>query len=419
MPVSTRFVAGRQQFVDEGGLPIAGGKLYIGQPNQDPKVETLTVCSDRGMTTPLAQPILLDEFGRTQVSVWVDESYSYVLDGPDDVQIDEEQYIEVPDIPALVAAAVADLAATLNSGYLNLIVNGAMSVAGDAAVTLTGSFLEGQVRSVWGRALNVSAGTFDQNQDDAFGVTGWSARFAGVTCPNTGDYIEAQFRILGADAIRLSNRAATFSALVDHDVGAAVDYRITVARANALDDFSAVTTIDVSADTAVPTGTATRLTFSVPDMGDCTNGVAITVRILSGQITTKNFRVTEAQMEVGAVRTEFQTLGHQVASAAILLDQIATDAAEAINEAVSSIQSLGVNWTSPQLIGSGLSIPGVGFSAIAGMTDREIALYEPSGVGLGELRWYRFNGSAWAEIGTGLVRTGGSGKPTITRLSGS
>jgi hypothetical protein len=351
--------------------------------------------------------------------VWVDESYSYVLDGPDDVQIDEEQYIEVPDIPALVAAAVADLAATLNSGYLNLIVNGAMSVAGDAAVTLTGSFLEGQVRSVWGRALNVSAGTFDQNQDDAFGVTGWSARFAGVTCPNTGDYIEAQFRILGADAIRLSNRAATFSALVDHDVGAAVDYRITVARANALDDFSAVTTIDVSADTAVPTGTATRLTFSVPDMGDCTNGVAITVRILSGQITTKNFRVTEAQMEVGAVRTEFQTLGHQVASAAILLDQIATDAAEAINEAVSSIQSLGVNWTSPQLIGSGLSIPGVGFSAIAGMTDREIALYEPSGVGLGELRWYRFNGSAWAEIGTGLVRTGGSGKPTITRLSGS
>ena len=69
MPVSTLFVAGRQQFVDEGGLPIAFGKLYIGQPDQDPKVMDLTVYADRALTVPLAQPILLDELGRTAVPV--------------------------------------------------------------------------------------------------------------------------------------------------------------------------------------------------------------------------------------------------------------------------------------------------------------------------------------------------------------
>jgi hypothetical protein len=204
----------------------------------------------------------------------------------------------------------------------NMIVNGAMAVAGSAAVTATDSFLETQVTSIFGKAESVSAGTMIQDLDDSFGSVGWALKFAGITCPNPSDYIEAQFRIPAGDAVRLSQRAGTFSVLVDHDIGIDVDFRVTVYHADALNDFSVLTAINASPDVSVETGTTTRLSLSTLDMGDCSNGVAIIVRALSGQITTKNVRMTEAQMEVGAVRSEFQTLGFQVSRAAIALEEV-------------------------------------------------------------------------------------------------
>lgn len=322
MTVSTLFAAGRQQFVDAGGKPIVGGKLYIGKADQDPKLVPLVVYADRQKTVPLAQPVLLDSLGRTTVSVWVGESYSYVIDDAYDVQQDEEQHIEVVDIQELVDEAVDEALATVDFGYKNLIVNGAMSVTHQDSVNLSSVYQEGAVAALWGLGLNASAGTMEHGEDDSFGDTGQHMIFAGVTLPNLTDYLSAQFRVLSRDAVSLVNKAATFSVLVDHDIGATTDFRIYAEVADAEDDFSSTTIIDLSDNIPVQSGIAQKLTFTVDDMGNCSNGVAITVRCAAGQITDKNIRLTMAQLEEGDSASSFQNHKYETVRAALDYDAI-------------------------------------------------------------------------------------------------
>ena len=326
MTVQSLFQSKREQFVDANGKPIVSGKLYIGAVNTDPTIggNQIPVYPSRADaiagTNALAQPLLTDSYGRTDESVWVTTSYAYVLTDSADVQLLTEPYIEVVDVAQEIQDAIDAAFSTLEQAYVNLFANGSMVVGSGNPVTLTGSFLEGKVTRTYGRALNVSAGTMEQGADDEFGSTGWNASFLGVTCPNTSDYIEFRIPIYSQDAIRMANRAAMFSALVDHNVGTSIDYTITFAVADAIDDFSSVTVVETSGDLPVANEAATRIEFTTDDMGDCSNGVAITIRANSGQITAKNFRFTEIQPEVGDARTAFQTLGYDVVKAAVYLD---------------------------------------------------------------------------------------------------
>ena len=296
----------------------------------------------------------------------------------------------------------------------NYLVNGGMRAASSSAVTITTSYLEGQVTGLFGKVSNVTAGTMIQEQDDDY-QAGYTAKFSGVSTNNAAATVDAQFRIESKDCFQFMNGDGVFSCWVEHDVGSAVNYTVTVSVANAVDDFSAIATILASSATAVATGTRTKLTFPVDGLGDVSNGIAITISAAVGVVTTKNLKIGDAQFELGLVATDFYQYPYAIVEASTALDQ----ALQSVQDAVNEIQSAGLVWTSPTLLGSSLSILGIAFCAVAGMTDNEIALYDPSGGGLGELRWYRFNGSAWAEVGTGLVRTGGLVKPTITRLSAS
>lgn len=318
MPVSTLFVAGRQQFMDNGGKPLVGGNLYVGQADQDPKLTTIQVYADRGLTIPIPQPIGLDEYGRTIVPVWIGQSYSYLIETAGGIQYDSGQRVDVIDIEALIATEISELAASLDAGYFNLIVNGGMLVnTGDAAPSLTSSYQESEVRTVYGLATTVTAGTLQQGESATFGATARHLAFSGLSQSSTGAHIACQFRIPGEEAACLSSKEATFSVLSDHDVGSDINYRIIVSRANALNDFSALTVIDTSADQPVSSGVATPLSFTVADMGDCSNGVAITVQVFTGQVTSKIVRFADAQMEIGAIATAFQTLGFEAARAAL------------------------------------------------------------------------------------------------------
>jgi len=72
-----------------------------------------------------------------------------------------------------------------------------------------------------------------------------------------------------------------------------------------------------------------------------------------------------------------------------------------------------VNWKSAQLIGSGLSISGIGNSALTALNETDIVFIDTT---LKELRTYRFNGSTWSLVGSGLSISG-IGTPALTTLN--
>lgn len=89
-----------------------------------------------------------------------------------------------------------------------------------------------------------------------------------------------------------------------HDVGSSKNATITVNKANAADDFSAVTNIATSGSLAVANTTATLLALAIANMGACGNGVEVIIKLDTGT-TTKNMYLTELQVEPSLVATPF------------------------------------------------------------------------------------------------------------------
>lgn len=213
----------------------------------------------------------------------------------------------------------------LSGVTLNSIVNGGMRSATGDDLTLTSSFAEGKVNRVFGRATNVTAGTLTQGTSTDYEGARY-AHASGVSLSSAG-VVEFQLRIPSGEAARLVDAATIFSCLARQDTGSAVDFTVTVKTpTSTADDFSSLTTIGTDAAQSVTSGTDTRLEFAVADMGDCSKGIAIEISAsLSGAITTKNFRIAEAQLEPGATRTAFTMSNHDVERWAARYDQDSTN----------------------------------------------------------------------------------------------
>ena len=151
----------------------------------------------------------------------------------------------------------------------------------------------------------VSAGTLTQIEAANIGVTGFAHKFDQVTITGAG-IIYHRTRLESKDAKNFKNQKAALSCKVYHDVGSAIDYTLFVRKANAEDDFSAVTVISNDGGTSVDSATATELKFEDITMGDCSNGIEIELKIECGAITLKDFEQTEYQLKVGEAATPFK-----------------------------------------------------------------------------------------------------------------
>lgn len=318
--VSTLYQSRREQFVGNDGLPLAHGRLWVGEPNQDPKTRPLTVYADRLLTTPVAQPILLDQYGRTDMPVWIDQTYSYIVEDVYGKLQVEQPYIEVQDVQQIIDDAIDSL--NMNP---NLFVNGGMQVVEGGPIALTDTFQQGPVTLFWGRATGVTSGTFGAGKNTGFSASGFHALFSGVTLSSTNDVIEFQGRLDSRNASRLANGPATFACLVQHDKGTPVDARVIVSKADALDDFATTTTIATGILESVPSDTATRVSVVVDGMGDCENGVGVTLRLAVGNVTGLAVMVSEFQSQTGVVLTPFSMYEYLTAKAAIKEDRAVGD----------------------------------------------------------------------------------------------
>lgn len=100
-------------FTDTAGLPLAGGYVYFGEPNQDPRSYPVAVYYDREMTLPATQPLrttagYLYRNG-APTNVYMDGNCSVlVLDSQQRQVSYEAEWIGVADLAAVAAAAAAE-----------------------------------------------------------------------------------------------------------------------------------------------------------------------------------------------------------------------------------------------------------------------------------------------------------------------
>ena len=76
----TAFVNESGQFVDEAGKPFVNGKIFIGANKLDPVLNPITIFSDRELTVVIANPQLLDSFGRPSTKIWIPAKYSIKIE---------------------------------------------------------------------------------------------------------------------------------------------------------------------------------------------------------------------------------------------------------------------------------------------------------------------------------------------------
>jgi hypothetical protein len=150
----------------------------------------------------------------------------------------------------------------------------------------------------------VSAGTLTQETASTLNNSGFSVKFSGATLTGTGILYLRQ-RIASQDAKKLKNQSVSIQFKVKHDVGSAINYTIFVRKADADNNFTTATNISNSGAISVATATDTIIKYENVALGDCSNGLEIEVKIECGAITTKNFEVSNAKLEIGTICTDF------------------------------------------------------------------------------------------------------------------
>lgn len=189
----------------------------------------------------------------------------------------------------------------------NWLRNGLGEVSRISAHTLVKDVYETVADRWYGMATGtaVSAGTLTQDTaSNCGGRTLTGIKFSGMTLTGTG-IIYLRQRIEARDAVKLKNQTVSFGCRCYHTVGSAINYTVYFNKANASDDFSAVTAISNSGAISVPDTTATVLKYEAVALGDCSNGLEVIIKVEPGAITTKNFEFTELQLEIGNKISEF------------------------------------------------------------------------------------------------------------------
>ena len=115
--------------------------------------------------------------------------------------------------------------------------------------------------------------------------------------------------------------------------------------------------------------------------------------------------------------TEATTLGNALSLVVGLptLTYLNTTDVAMIDSTLESLRTYRFDGTDWAIVGSGLSIPGIGNPMLATLNGTDVAYVDPT---LSSLRTYRFNGSIWALVGSGLAMPTML-NPALTALDGT
>ncbi len=184
-------------------------------------------------------------------------------------------------------------------GYRNLVINGTCRVAQRPAATLSSTPQYGRVDRflVENNGTGIS-GTLDQAFD-----AGMQGKFSlGVTNANwTTGKLSISTRLEAKHVRHLNGKQVTIGARIYHDIGSAVNFFMQGVKANASDDFSAITSISTGANVSCASGAWTDITHTFT-MGstDCSNGIGIYItQTTANTVVNKNINIGDIFLVVG------------------------------------------------------------------------------------------------------------------------
>lgn len=297
------------QFLSDNVTALAGGKLYFYVSGTTTPQDTY---SDSGLTTPNSNPVILDSAGRIpEIYAAYDKTFRVVLKTSADVTVWTKDNVQFADIQELVTLAnrlqaqIDSIETVITNG--NPISNPTTEsiVAGVTSVTLTNSFLPHVAVGIDGRVSGtVSAGTMTSGTLSGLGSTSRQAKMAGVT-GDSSSVVEWRFRVSSAEARRFANETVSISAVMRQESGVTATATVALYKANAADNFSAVTLVG-STTSSVVSSTNTALTYAGLSAGDVSNGIELVIKCQPGaSFSTKDFYLTDIKLEVGATATAF------------------------------------------------------------------------------------------------------------------
>jgi hypothetical protein len=194
------------------------------------------------------------------------------------------------------------------AGFRNAIINGGMQVAQRAAPTITGTPQYGKADRFVAHISGGTgiSGTIDQSADAQF-KSGYRLWLAGISY--TSGTWAIQQRIESFNSIGLNGSTVTVSFKLYHDFGSSRTVGVSLAEANAVDDFSSVTGIaTVYTSPALTSGAYSNVSCSfVIGASDATNGLLLQIADSSATtVSAKNLIIGDVQLEIGPVATPFE-----------------------------------------------------------------------------------------------------------------
>jgi microcystin-dependent protein len=114
--VSTGYIVPtpRQRYFDSNGAPLASGKLYSYAAGTTTPLATYT---DQALTTPSANPVILDANGEATIYIPDGTNYKFVLKTSADVQQWSVDNIQTPTVAAAVAAQAVPSGGIIMGGW--------------------------------------------------------------------------------------------------------------------------------------------------------------------------------------------------------------------------------------------------------------------------------------------------------------
>lgn len=296
------------QFLSDNVTALAGGKLYFYESGTTTPQDTY---SDAALTTPNANPVVLDAAGRApNIFGSYEDTYRVVLKTSADVTVWTKDNVQFADVQQLVTLA-QELQEQIDN--IETIVTNANPIrnptteviTADDSVTLTTSFLPHVCVGIDGRvASNVTAGTMQSGTLSGLGSTSRQAKMAGVS-GDSSSIVEWRFRVASAEARRFASQTCSISAKIRQESGLTATTTIALSKADSADNFSAVTLVG-STSSNVPSSTNTTISYAGLAMGDVSNGIELIIRCQpGGAFSTKDFYLTDIKIEIGATATTF------------------------------------------------------------------------------------------------------------------
>jgi len=212
---------------------------------------------------------------------------------------------ELRTLKGYIATQLASLGGPLDTSLLrnkNYLRNGSFRVSQRGLQSITAGFnisADGWNVSNSGTGLSGTHNTsFNSNFSSGYCLSIEGSWTSGVT--------DIRQNIEAINAASLQQKTATFSVTVFHNLGAATDFTVQVYAANAVNNFTSLTSLG-STTTSVGSGLLVKLSVTVNCGLLALNGLSVRVSTPATTAVSKTILIGEAQLELGGYATDLET----------------------------------------------------------------------------------------------------------------